>query len=278
MEKRNKIVKAYTLPFAEEIEAVTGVHISNTFKRHIHKVYIVGKVSDGKRIITHPKGSSEIPAGELFIINPGQVHSCASAQGTRYHSYQILSITSDKIQSVAKEVSEQPENKPYFPKVHYQDTKISRKIGNLFTLLATYQSQVEIEAELISLLSNLIQKYSEPPPQKPLIDAQAVLIKRVCTYIAKHYSENLSLDHLSKIAGLSPFHFQRVFTKSMGISAHDYLRYYRIGESREMLLKSQKIADIAYKTGFADQSHFSKIFQMTVGIPPGKYLEINTKR
>lgn len=278
MKKRNEIIKIFNLPFTDEIEAVTGVNISNTFKRHIHKVYIVGKVTEGKRVITHRKGSSEVSKGELFIINPGQVHSCSSAQDSTCHSYQILSVTSDKMQSIAKGISEKSEKKPYFAQINYRDNNISEKLCNLFSLLTAHQAQLEIETEIISLLSELIMKFSESPPEICAIGEQAISVKRVCTYIANHYSENLSLNQLSRIACLSPFHFQRVFTKLMGISAHDYLIYYRINESKKMLMESKEIVDIAFETGFVDQSHFSKIFKKTVGVPPGKYIKINKNR
>lgn len=278
MKKRNEIVKIFNLPFTKEIEAVTGANISNLFKRHIHRAYIIGKVTEGKRVITQPEGSSQISKGEIFIINIGQVHSCRSAQDTKCHSYQILSVSAGKMHSIAKDISEKPENKPYFSQIHYRNKKVSKIFGNLFKLLETYQSQLEIETEIISLLSNLIIKFSKSPPEISLIGEQDISVERVCKYIVNHYSENLSLNQLSRIACLSPFHFQRVFTKTMGISAHDYQIHYRISESKKMLLSSKEIADIAIETGFVDQSHFAKIFKKTVGIPPGKYMKVNKMR
>jgi AraC-like DNA-binding protein len=275
MKKRNEIVKIVRLPFAKQIEAITGTNISNIFKRHIHKAYIIGKVTEGKRSVIHTEGSSEISMGEMFLINPGQVHTCRSAEDTKCHSYQILSVGVGQMQSIAKEISEKPENKPYFPQIHYQDKDISEKFENLFKLLEKCNSQLEIETEIILLLSSIIINFSKSPPEICPIGEQNISVTRVCKYIANNYSENLSLIKLSRIACLSPFHFQRVFTKIMGISAHDYQMHYRISEAKKMLLSSKEIADIAIETGFVDQSHFSRIFKKTIGIPPGKYKNIN---
>lgn len=274
MKKLNESVKFINLPFAEGIEAVIGVNISNRFKRHIHKAYIIGKVTDGERVVAHSEGTTQILKEEIFLINPGQVHSCSSAQENG-HSYQILSVADDKMQSVAKQISEKHENRPYFRKIRYTAKELSEIFKNLFKLFEDSSSQLEAESKIVLLLSTLILKFSEFPPVICAIAEQDVSIKRVCGYIANNYSENLTLNQLSKIACLSPFHFQRVFTKIMGISAHDYLTHYRISESKRMLLKSKDIADIAIETGFVDQSHFSRIFKKTVGIPPGKYIKIN---
>ncbi|GBC62076.1 AraC family transcriptional regulator [Desulfonema ishimotonii] len=117
--------------------------------------------------------------------------------------------------------------------------------------------------------------FADYPPPIYDVGKQNASVERVCNFIRKHYSENLSLGELSKIACLSPFHFQRVFTKEIGISPHNYLMHYRIGKARKKLLKTGYIAETATETGFADQSHFSKKFKQIVGINPGRYLKIS---
>ncbi|MCP4666303.1 MAG: helix-turn-helix domain-containing protein, partial [Deltaproteobacteria bacterium] len=56
---------------------------------------------------------------------------------------------------------------------------------------------------------------------------------------------------------------------------HEYLFDFKISESKKKLLRSENIADIVIQLGFSDQSHFSKIFRKTVGVPPGKYCKTN---
>jgi AraC-like DNA-binding protein len=127
-----------------------------------------------------------------------------------------------------------------------------------------------------TLVTYLIMSFSESPPLIYTTGEQSDSIKRVCDYIGKNFVENITLKKLANVACLSPFHFQREFKKSMGITPHEYLSDFRIRESKKMLLNSTDIADIAIQTGFFDQSHFSRIFRKTIGIPPGKYSKINS--
>ena len=53
-----------------------GRFINNEFRRHIHKTDIVGIFEQGKRIISYPNDSTQISEGQVFIVNPCQVHSC----------------------------------------------------------------------------------------------------------------------------------------------------------------------------------------------------------
>ncbi len=275
MNKQSESIKSFNLPFISGIEALSGQHVINEFRRHIHKTYIIGIVVQGKRIITHLEGSSQISENEAFVLNPGQVHSCSSLNQSG-HSYKILSISSNTMQSIASQISEKPEKQPFFKKVHYKNEVLANEITQLFNIINNPESDMQVESNLYSFLTYLIMSFSDTPPLIYAPGEQKDSIKRVCDYISRNYAENLSLKKMAEVACLSPFHFQREFKKSIGITPHEYLSDFRIGKSKTMLLNSEDIADIAIQLGFFDQSHFSRIFRKTVGIPPGKYSKINS--
>ncbi len=278
MKRQDESIKTFNLPFEPGIEAISGRHITNEFRRHIHKTYIIGMVEQGKRIITHPGGATRVATNEIFIINPGQVHSCSSEDQSG-HSYKILSIPSQIMGSIASQISEKQEESPSFNKIRYQDEGLSENFMAVFGVIQESKSDIEVEVEvesnIYSFLAHLLICFSASPPLPYQAGEQRDSIKRVCGYIRQNFREHLSLKHLAEIACLSPFHFQREFKKSMGITPWEYLNDFRISESKKMLLKSGEIADTAIETGFVDQSHFSRTFRKTVGIPPGKYCKIN---
>jgi AraC-like DNA-binding protein/aspartate 1-decarboxylase len=274
MKRQDESIKTFNLPFESGIEAISGRHITNDFRRHIHKTYIIGMVEQGKRIITHPGGATRVAENELFIIIPGQVHSCSSEDQSG-HSYKVLSVPSQAMGSIASQISEKQEESPCFNKIRYQDEGLSENFRALFGVIEGLESDIEVESKIYSFLAHLLICFSESPPLIHQPGEQRDAIKRVCGYIRQHFREHLSLKHLAEIACLSPFHFQREFKKSMGITPWEYLNDFKISESKKMLLKSGEIADTAIETGFVDQSHFSRAFRKTVGIPPGKYCKIN---
>jgi AraC-like DNA-binding protein len=277
MKKQRESIKVFSLPFFSGAEAIIGQHVINEFRRHIHKTYIIGIVEQGRRIITHSDGSAQVSENEIFVLNPSQVHSCNSKSQSG-HSYKVLSISSQTMQSIASQISEKPEKRPFFKNVRYENDVLSDRIIRLFDLIEDPESDIQIESNLYSFLTYLIMSFSESPPLISATGEQTDSIKRVCDYIGQNYMENLSLKKLAEVACLSPFHFQREFKKSIGITPHEYLSDIRIRESKMLLLNSEDIADIAIQLGFFDQSHFSKIFKKTVGVPPGKYSKINRTR
>lgn len=274
MNQQDESIKSFDLPFVTGVEAISGRKINNEFRRHIHQTYIIGIVEQGKRIITHLEGTSLVSENEIFILNPGQVHTCRS-ESRSGHSYKILSVSCRVMQSIASQISKENEKKPFFKNIRYRNRELSERFKRLFKTIEEPESDIHSESGVIAFLTYLLLNIAESPPPVHDTGNQRDAIERVCRHITRNYAQNLSLKDLAGVACLSPFHFQREFTRNMGITPHEYLRDFRIAQSKKMLLKSEKLADISLQAGFVDQSHFSRIFKKTVGISPGRYFKIN---
>jgi AraC-like DNA-binding protein len=95
---------------------------------------------------------------------------------------------------------------------------------------------------------------------------------RIREYIEGHLEENIELETLAGIAGLSKWHFARAFKQSVGTPPHFYLLQRRLERAQELLAETDlSLAQIALKIGFSDQSHFSRRFRMFVGVTPRSF-------
>jgi len=95
---------------------------------------------------------------------------------------------------------------------------------------------------------------------------------RVLDFIHGTPYNDISLRSMAVAAGLSPFHFSRMFKMATGVSPHQYVLRRRIEIGAEMLLsREDSIATIALELGFADQSHFTMHFKRIHGIGPAGY-------
>jgi AraC family transcriptional regulator len=81
-----------------------------------------------------------------------------------------------------------------------------------------------------------------------------------------------SLDDVAGHAGLSPFHFLRLFTKVVGVSPHQYLVRTRLRKAAQLLAHGERpITEIAAEVGFADLSNFVRTFRRAAGISPREF-------
>jgi two-component system response regulator YesN len=97
-------------------------------------------------------------------------------------------------------------------------------------------------------------------------------VSKALDYIAANYTEAISLEEVADAAGLSTFRIAHLLKEATGKTTLQNIHYLRIQEARRLLETSEmSCTDIAYETGFGDQSYFIKQFKKWMGITPAKY-------
>ncbi len=77
---------------------------------------------------------------------------------------------------------------------------------------------------------------------------------------------------LARRAGLSTFHFLRVFSRVLGVTPHQYLLAARLRRAAALLAHPDRpVTDVAFEVGFGDLSHFARTFRRSVGVSPGRF-------
>ena len=91
-------------------------------------------------------------------------------------------------------------------------------------------------------------------------------------FLHAHFSESLTLDDIARSVGTHPVHLARMFRRYHHCTIGEYVRKLRIESAcREISTTDCQLALIASRTGFYDQSHFSRTFKRMMGITPGQY-------
>ena len=98
------------------------------------------------------------------------------------------------------------------------------------------------------------------------------------TYITEHFKETITIEALANRAGLSQYHFIRIFKKETGFTPHEYIINTRISAAKYLLKNSQmSIKDICFDTGFSCESVFCSAFKRHQGMTPAQYRALETQ-
>ncbi|NYF50206.1 helix-turn-helix domain-containing protein [Tunturiibacter gelidoferens] len=94
-------------------------------------------------------------------------------------------------------------------------------------------------------------------------------LKRILSFIEDQLAENLSLDQIATVAGVSASHMNTLFRKSTGLPIHQYVIQRRVERAKTLLTQDNlSMEEIAQTVGFAHQSHMAKHMRRVLGVPP----------
>ncbi|WP_457576106.1 AraC family transcriptional regulator [Desulfomarina sp.] len=269
------------------------------FIRHFHDEFALGLMESGvQKIFCHGRDYFA-QAGSLITVNPGDIHDGCSADGAGY-KYKILYIPMELMQEAgAGGGKKKPEiyiktpvtNDPAFGillrQFHYLldksawlELKTPSPQGNANPAAAERFSEVGVSGKeetlrvqtffyslLIAFLARHGIEKNERAKEKFFPDS----VMRATEFINDNPEKKISLEDIAAAAGLSRFHFLRVFKKATGMSPYAYLLHRRLQLAKESIKKKKSLTDSALDAGFADQSHLSRRFKAAYGITLHQY-------
>jgi len=127
-------------------------------------------------------------------------------------------------------------------------------------------AKLAIEGLAIELLADAARQHStrvQPAPP---------WLRQAREMIIEHFPETLQLTQIAAAVGVHPVYLATTFREKFGVTIGEFVRKLRIERACDELTKGDlPLATIALQAGFADQSHFSKVFKTYVGTTPAKY-------
>ena len=153
--------------------------------------------------------------------------------------------------------------------------KDMQSLGTTFLKLSTVWNNKKISyySECMSILYSIYSKLIKSKVYSYVSSSKIELInKSVETIKSNIKSDEASVAHLAKEAGMSEVHFRRLFKKLYKCSPMQYIIQQKIERAKELLrYENLSVTDAAYLTGFADSCYFSRIFKSKTGYSPSEY-------
>lgn len=262
-----KFWRSSNLGGLELLQASYGAY---AFPRHIHDEYVLGVIVQGVEAVQH-KGTTHVaPAGSLIMINPGEWHSNYSINEAGF-GYRMLYPCHDLMKHVMSQIYGREQAAPYLHHPVASDEILRQLLLRLHVSFENGGSALEQESYFLAAMARLLACHSTEPAVLPPVPPIRLYVRQVRDYLDANYSENVSLESLSTLVNISPFHLLRAFRDEVGLSPSQYQTCRRIAHAKELLRSGLSIAQVAAETGFVDQSHLTRHFKQICGVTPGQY-------
>jgi AraC-like DNA-binding protein len=254
----------------EAIELRVGESVADPYPRHWHDEYHLCAVTAGAGYIECGGTSHFTGCGSLFIVTPGEVHSHRKPEIPV--SFRSIYIDGSRLEAATAEIGGCNDRMPSFRAGLLKDARTRHGFLALHRALMNSASRLRGESLLLSFLVRLVVRHGGVPTKLPRARKEHRSVRRVREYLAENYARSVSLEELAQLTSLSPYHLHRMFSRAMGMPPHAYQLQVRIERARSLLKQNREIAEVAFATGFADQSHFTRHFKRLMAVTPGEYL------
>ncbi|MGZ5436078.1 MAG: helix-turn-helix domain-containing protein [Pyrinomonadaceae bacterium] len=167
------------------------------------------------------------------------------------------------------------ESKPPHCSIHLPGSELSRLTLKLHEEYRNGDrwAPIAIEGLVLEMLA-VVARHKNGRRRRP-----PAWLPEVTTLLQARFQDNLTIRQLASEVGVHPVYLSRVFRQFKGESISDYVQNLRVQFTCQLLTDTgQTLSEIAIAAGFADQSHFTRVFRRLTGLTPGAFRNLLSQR
>lgn len=247
------------MPGVEAVEAVSG----HRFARHTHAHFGIGVIHGGAQKSASGRGMVEAWAGDVLTVNPGEVHD-GSPIGDQGRAWRMLYFDPAIVAAATRDITQGRSDGCELEAPVMHDAGIAARAAACFGAMTGETSAVRRDELVLELISAVGR-----PREAAMTATPAIAAAR--QRLDDDPVEAATLAQLAALCGLSRFQLIRGFVRSTGLTPHAYIIQRRIDLARWLIADGLTLAEAAADSGFADQSHMTRVFTAKYGVSPGAY-------
>jgi AraC-like DNA-binding protein len=252
------------------IEVVNANYTKQTFSKHVHEGYTIGVIEYGAQRF-YRSGSSHLAGkNSTILVNADDVHTGESATPNGW-GYRAMYPTPEHFRQISIDLYNGKNVTPYFQPSVIEDPQLAQQLRLIFSQVKVNSPKLLMETLFYATLMSLTLRHSSTNtfPKDISGSKQKLLLAR--EFLDSYPQEDISLEQLAAISGLSQFHFIRQFKKYFDLAPHAYQIQARLKKAKGLLMLGVKSSQVALDCGFHDQSHFTHHFKKALGTTPSRF-------
>ncbi|GAA0268416.1 AraC family transcriptional regulator [Alteraurantiacibacter aestuarii] len=229
------------------------------FSPHRHDTYTIAVTTAGVQSFNYLGKRWQSQPGQVMVLHPDELHDgyCCDQAG---FSYRAAYLPPAHVQTVVGGAA-----LPFLAEGVSTDADL---VGSALRLIAMCSAGNELFGyqDALHQFVSAMQRCEGGPPARRSVNREAVM--RVREFLDSVPAPGTNLDQLEELAGYDRWQLSRDFRAMLGTSPYRYLQCRRLERAGQLLRSGLGMAAAAHEAGFADQSHFGRVFRRTFGTTP----------
>ncbi len=250
----------------------TQIDSGRSFGRHAHDTFGLGLIEQGAQRSASGRGEVEAAAGDLISTNPGEVHDGRPLGGAS-RRWRMVYLEPHLFAAFAARPGEAAAIALAHPVI--RDSRLRDALQRLFARLDRWRSarmpMLACEESLTEVCALLLAGHAAVRAASMPAFAPSRALCEARDRLSDEALAPPTLAELAAQAGVSTFELLRGFEKAYGLPPHAWLLQRRAERARGLIRGGASLAQAAASSGFADQSHMTRVFARRFGFTPGAW-------
>lgn len=254
-----------------DLELLTARYRDHAYALHTHDSYVFGVVVAGAEKLRINRQAYLAPAGSIIVVNPEDPHDGEKGCDAGW-AYRTCYPHAELMREVAEDL--ELGHLPMFGQGILDAPDLAGDFVQAHRLAVAGRA-MEAETAMLIALRGLIRRFADRSGRNPSPD-DSEAARRFRLYrdlIEADLACTFDLGGLAEATGVTRFQVIRDFKRVAGMTPGQYLRDCRIRAASTLMRIGKPLAEVAFETGFADQSHLTRLFKSMRGLSPGAFRE-----
>ncbi|AZE59152.1 MULTISPECIES: AraC family transcriptional regulator [Pseudomonas fluorescens group] len=252
-------------PHASGLDRIEAYFAGFAFDPHRHDTYAIGRTLFGVQSFHYRGGMTHSLPGTTMVIHPDETHDGRAGSDEGF-KYRMIYVEPALIQQI---LGGKP--LPFIPGGLSTDPRLHRASEVLLQNLECSIDPMQEQDAMYDLAQALSMASGAIVSRKSF---DYIAAERAREFIHSALGRSITLDEIADHAGRDRWALSRDFRLLFGTSPYRYLTMRRLDLVRQLLAQGQSLVDAAMTAGFTDQSHMTRQFRSTYGMPPSRWVKM----
>lgn len=217
--------------------------------------------------VLYGRRQEAVPSSAVFCSMPGELHTTP-----RIYKPGAFSVLLFEPRVFAGYIAEHGLTQGAWRRAFTRASpELLREMAAVLRVARSETSDMEAQSAIVGLFEVMLPELFDGAGRGPqaAVSERAARLIRECLHA--DVAGTLDLETLAARCGLSRFQALRAFKRRYGIPPHAYQLCLKVSMARRMLQSGYSSTEVAASCGFADQSHFGRVFKRSLGVTPASY-------